>query len=350
VDITTPATFTGPLIIAAGGGAAGWGGSSTGPHLDAFIQGTGSIWVREEFLWENVEATKGSYDWSYYDHYMAEASQRSIRIYAEITSPPSWAPADYSADYAVFVSAFIKRYGSQGAFWKTNSGVATTAITHYTFLNEPYYFEGNLYDPAFYARLVVAATTAGRAADPQCLFYIQAGMQSALENGMWVWWVDAMYDAEPNLNDYFDGVDAHAYGDNVVDLYCMNDPNGYQNYDKLRHIEDLRTLFVNQGAASKPFWLMEAGFSTCTDLTQCVTEAQQVLDFQQLMNYVTGPWSTFVQFVNIYALQDEVTQPTNSVFNNYGIYHLNPADPDDLSLPKPAATYLATFFQRYRGA
>ena len=38
-------------------------------------------------------------------------------------------------------------------------------------------------------------------------------MQSARDsNGNWQWWTDALYQAVPDLNNYFDGVAVHPYG------------------------------------------------------------------------------------------------------------------------------------------
>ncbi len=60
--------------------------------------------------------------------------------------------------------------------------------------------------------MVKAATTAGRAADSSAKFSIAAETTGRNVNGKWLGWIDALYQAVPDLNTYFDVVVVHPYG------------------------------------------------------------------------------------------------------------------------------------------
>ena len=91
-------------------------------------------------------------------------------------------------------------------------------------------------------------------------------MQSAQDaNGNWQWWTDALYQAVPDLNNYFDGVAVHPYGTDTTTLHPEIAGQPYNNYDSLQRIQDIHQQFINHGAANKPFWITEIGWSTCTN-------------------------------------------------------------------------------------
>jgi polysaccharide biosynthesis protein PslG len=342
-DVTS---VTGPLVVGLNDGSAGWGGASTGPRLDAVTSQTGTSWVREEFLWSAVEPSPGTFDFSYYDHYMLLAAEHGLHVLALLDGSPSWAASNPNAipsdpnTYAQFVAAFIARYGPHGSFWQSYPSLAGSAITTYELWNEPYFSSGNGgdYDPAAYAQLVRAAAIAGRAVDPSVTFLLEAEMQSEMTNGQWVWWVDALYQAVPDLNSYVDGVAVHDYGANTTSVPEMVPGKPYDGYGHILRIENLRQQFIAHDAGSKPFWITEAGWSTCTDSSSgCVNESQQASNLQTLFSYVDGPWRSFVQAAFIYSFQDG-TDPSN-VQDGYGLTHLD-------GTAKPA---LAVFRQAVAG-
>ena len=135
-------------------------------------------------------------------------------------SPPSSPPSSH-------------RYGPHGSFWTSHPTLTKTPITTFELWNEPYYDNGDNgdYNPGRYARLVKAAGAAGHAADPSAKFLIAAENQCALVSGTWVWWIDALYQAVPDLNNYFDGVAVHPYG---TDLTNVSYPTPGQAYNGLR--------------------------------------------------------------------------------------------------------------------
>jgi polysaccharide biosynthesis protein PslG len=339
----TPASLSGGLVVGLNANAAGWGGASTADRLDLVIGATHTKWLREEIDWATVEPQPGVFDFSYYDHFMQLAAQRGERILALLYDTPSWAgpsynsiPADPSA-FAQYVAAVINRYGPHGSFWSQNPAVNASPITTWELWNEPYLGSGDdgVYDPARYARLVKAAGIAGHGADPSAKFLVGAEMQSAMTNGAWQWWVDALYEAVPDLNSYFDGVAVHDYGSDVTTLNPIVPGQPYDNYGHIRRIEDIHQQFINHNAATKPFWITEAGWSTCSDSSSCVTPAQQAANLATLFGYIKGSWSSFVQGAFIYSYGDG-SNPA-STQGGYGLTYLNGSAKPALAVFQQAA-------------
>jgi hypothetical protein len=92
-------------------------------------------------------------------------------------------------------------------------------------------------------------------------------------------------------------------------------------------IENLRHQFVAHGAADKPFWITEIGWSTCNDSPDCVSPAQQEDNLATFLNDARGMWSNWVQAVFVYHYTDG-PDPSN-VQDAYGLTNYN-------GTPKPA--------------
>ncbi len=309
---TPPAATSGGLIVGLNANVSGWGNASTAPRLDQVVSQTQTKWLREEFDWSTVEPTQGHFDFSYYDHFMLLAAQRGEHVLPLLYSTPAWAGANYNSiptdptAFAQYVSAIIGRYGTNGSFWTQYPSLRAMAPTTWEIWNEPYLSTGDNgnYDPAAYAQLVKASAIAGRAADPNAKFLMAAEMQSAQDaNGTWQWWVDALYEAVPDLNHYFDGIAVHDYGDDVSTLNPTIAGQPYDNYGHVRRIEEIRAQFLAHGA-NQPFWITEAGWSTCTTDTRCVSPAVQASDLTTLFGMIHGSWSGFVQAAFIYSYGD----------------------------------------------
>jgi polysaccharide biosynthesis protein PslG len=321
---------SGTQIVGLNADVSGWGGASTADRLNQVLSSTGAKWLREEFDWAKIEPQPGQFDFSDYDHFMLEAAQRGERVLALLYETPSWAGSNYNSipsnpsAFAGYVAAVVGRYGPHGSFWKQHPGLAGSAVQTFEVWNEPYVTTGDNgdYDPGRYARLVKAAAIAGHRVDPQVKFLMAAEMQSAMVQGRWQWWVNALYKAVPDLNRYFDGVAMHDYGTNVNTLNPMVAGRPYNNYGHILRIENLRQQFVAQGAADKPFWITEAGWSTCTDPgADCVSQDQQAANLQTLFNDMQGPWRTWVKAAFIYNYGDGV-DPSN-VQDAYGLTNLD---------------------------
>jgi polysaccharide biosynthesis protein PslG len=333
---------SGPLLVGLSVGAAGWGGDTTAPQLDRMVSSTGAKWFRDEFVWSRIEPSPGRFNFAYYDHYMLLVGERGLHIVAQLAGTPRWAgptatsvPAD-PAIYADYVAAVVRRYGPGGSFWRQHPALAGSAISTFELWNEPYFSSGNgdVYNPGRYARLVKAASIAGHAAAPSGKFLLEAEMETHW-NRVWTWWVDALYQAVPDLNRYFDGIAVHDFGTDVKDLSPIVAGKPYPNYGRIRRLVDLRRQFLEHGAGRKPFWIMESGWATCTQhVIDCVTPAQHAANLKTFFHYLQTSWKNWVQAVFVYRYRDGA-QP-NTVQGGYGLVHLN-------GEPKPALRVFKQF-------
>ena len=323
-----PTAVAGGLVVGLANGAAGYGGASTAPQMTRMTDGTDSKWFREAFMWSTIEPREGQFNFAYYDHYMLVAGQHGVHIVGELVGTPKWAgrqPFSIPANpqpFAEFVAAVVARYGVGGTFWQSHPGLAGSAVTTFELWNEPYFSSGNAghYNPGRYARLVKAASIAGHAVSPSTNFLIEAEMEAHL-NGVWTWWVDAMYKAVPDLNSYFQGVAVHDFGTDVKHLYPIRAGQPYPNFGRLRRIQDLRAQFVSHDGGDKPFWILESGWSTCTTPGQgCVTQKQQAANLRTLARYIEGPWKAWVQSLFFYRYKDS---DPKTVQGAYGLIQVN---------------------------
>jgi hypothetical protein len=317
-----------PLVIGLNANVSGWGGASTPGRMTQVAGQTGAKWLREEFNWATIEPSKGSFNWSYYDHFMTVAAQQGEHILVVFDGTPRWAgatsntiPSDPST-YAGAVAALAARYGAQGSFWTSHPTLTADPIGTVELINEPYFSNGDSgdYNPARYAQLVKASATAGRAANPAVKYLLSAEVTGVQHGSTWTDWVDALYQAVPNLNNYFDGVAIHPYG---ADFTGLSGLAGNQ----MRRTELLRQEFLSHGAADKPMWITEIGWPTCTNAGEaggqrCTTEAGQVAELNALIGYLKGGWAPYVQGVFLYHYQDFSTNATDSEAN-YGMTTVN---------------------------
>ncbi len=309
------------------------------PRLDQIESQTGAKWMRQDFFWSDIEPQQGVFDFSLYDQYVLDSAQHGVHLLPLLFDPPSWAapsdtsiPSDPTA-YAAFVAAVVHRYGPHGSFWTQHTTLAAYAIQTFELWNEPYYDNGNggNYDPARYAHLVKAAGIAGHAADPSAKFLIAAENQAQQVGSTWVWWVDALYQAVPDLNNYFDGVAVHPYGNDLTSLSFPTPGQAYDGYSQIRRVEAIRQEFVNHGASDKPLWITEIGWPTCTSgSNRCTTPTGQANDLQTVFNYAHTTWKNYVQGIFVYSYDDSSPDPTDPE-HDYGLAYNN-------GTPKPALT------------
>jgi polysaccharide biosynthesis protein PslG len=314
----------------------GWG-TSQAQRMNQIENQTATKWIREAFDWSQIEPQNGSYDFSNYDTLVTLAAQNGVHILANLLSAPSWAaatwntiPSDPSA-YASFVATVVSRYGPHGSFWTNHPTLTKDPITTYELLNEPYYDNGDNgdYNPGRYARLIKAAGAAGHTADPSAQFLLAAENQSQLVSGTWTWWIDALYQAVPDLNTYYDGIAVHPYG---TDLTSASFPG----YDQIRRVESIHQQFSTHNAADKPLWITEIGWPTCTNggSDRCTTATGQANDLTTVFNYARGSWKSYVQAVFIYGYQDNDPNSADPE-NDYGIVAND-------GTPKPALSVFKT--------
>jgi polysaccharide biosynthesis protein PslG len=102
--------------------------------------------IRQTFDWSTIERSRGVYDFSYHDAYVAKASAHGLRILPVLFNPPAFhrptrgraaCPPRRMASFARFAKAVVRRYGRRGTLWKQRRDVPKNAITAYQIWNEP---------------------------------------------------------------------------------------------------------------------------------------------------------------------------------------------------------------------
>jgi len=302
---------------------------------------TGVQAIREDISWSLTEPHENQYDWSSYDAVVRTATEAGLMVLPILDDPPAWAssgqgclPSD-PAPYAAFTAATVARYGPGGEFWRENPELPDRPLVWYELWNEPWTACNG--DPATYARLVVAAVTAGRAASLSARFLIGADTSVTTASGGRVDWIPGMYAAEPDLGRYFDAVSVHPYGGNP-DVYT---PGGNTD-DQPARLEQVHAELAARGDGDKPLWVTEIGWSTCSGASDCVTEAQQAQYLEEFLRDAVTIWSSYVRAVFVYDLRDIAPAPADDQQAWFGL--LRP----DLSR-KPAWTVLHNFAQQLGG-
>ena len=146
------------------------------------IQAAGFGWVRQEFIWDQIEPeakgnhvdTKNHVDaWAKWDRIVDDAQQYHVQLIVRLDYAPAWAtagnpfsgqcpticpPPNNPQDFADFASAVASRYKGK--------------IAAYQIWNEPnlqHEWAGKPLSPAAYTALLKAGYTAIKAADPAAL-------------------------------------------------------------------------------------------------------------------------------------------------------------------------------------
>src|SRR3990172_3254050 len=102
-------------------------------HIADRVDELGVTWVRIGIYWDQVEPSKGHFDWRGPDAMIDRATERGLKVFATIHATPRWAsghrsaaaPPMHARDWKDFVSAVAERYKNQ------------TALRAYGMWNEP---------------------------------------------------------------------------------------------------------------------------------------------------------------------------------------------------------------------
>jgi len=146
------------------------------------LRSAGAGIVRQTFDWARIERSPGSYDLRFYDRFVADLTQRNLRVLPIVFNPPpfrSSAPAvdprrgtyppARPADMGRFAAVLTRRYGPGGTIWRENPKLPYRPIRSWQIWNEPnlpvYWPTGP--DPAAYVRLLRATGRAIERVDPK---------------------------------------------------------------------------------------------------------------------------------------------------------------------------------------
>ncbi|MFN8451367.1 MAG: hypothetical protein U0521_22985 [Anaerolineae bacterium] len=78
-------------------------------------------WVKEQVRWQDIEKSKGNFDWFETDTYLTATAEKGLKVLASVVTAPDWArepgadltqhgPPANPQDYADFVVALLRRY------------------------------------------------------------------------------------------------------------------------------------------------------------------------------------------------------------------------------------------------
>lgn len=94
------------------------------PDLEAHFQAMqdlGVKWVRQDFIWRQIERAPGQYQWQAYDQLVATAREHGIQLLGCLAYAPSFhdptTPAGADA-YAKFAEAAARRYAGRVDYWQ----------------------------------------------------------------------------------------------------------------------------------------------------------------------------------------------------------------------------------------
>lgn len=297
------------------------------------VAALGVHWIREELDWPVAEPRPGVYRWGSFDRLFEASARHHLHVLPLILSTPGWTgsqplalPTDTGA-FADFVAHLARRYGPRGTFWRAHPRLdAAVAPQWFELWNEPYttaYSTGGV-NPARYARVVVAATRAGRAANPRTKWLMAADLDYRDSDDHEHGWLDALYAAVPDLNRYFDGVAVHPYSFLSPDAGSGAGPLD----ERFARVGAIESVLRHHGAGAKPMWITELGWSTCNARPDCTTQHDQAQWLADAFSLVRGRYSHFVRAVFVYHLDDFAVAPDDRE-DHYGLLSLGGA-------PKPA--------------
>lgn len=299
--------------ITLGANVRGWrdGGAIDDRLATAASDGTRT--TRVDVSWSDEEPQPGRYAREAYDARFRALARAGMRAVVVLDGTPSWAGAesDYAADpagFARFTARTVARYGAGGSFWAENPGLdGRLAPIWFELWNEPYFSSSsaNRRDPAAYGRLVKAAATAGRAANPR-VKYLLAGDTVVYDDvrGRWRDWFTAVFGDTPGLLRVVDGIALHPYFRGGAADY---DPRSSRFQGQFLRLDAIRDQLRRVGAGKLPWFVTEVGSATCRDRSSnafCTTERGQAANFRGALALLRTRYAANVRAVLAYRAED----------------------------------------------
>jgi hypothetical protein len=230
----------------------------------------GGVMIRRDFVWSEIEPTKGAFDFTAYDALVAQAESANVKLLGTLDYGAPWANAssngdiDYPPtnpqDYADYAAAVAARYAGKVDDWEIwnepNQGLRFWKPT----------LSG---DPAAYGALLEAAYTSIHAAAPSARVLLGGTVFTPqIIEGAIPFLSDA-YSAHPDLAQHFDVAGVHTYQSyppqTAPETGVLADP---PLEDK---IQMHAWLLAQHGASATPIWITELGwpvYGTVDEATQ----------------------------------------------------------------------------------
>jgi exo-beta-1,3-glucanase (GH17 family) len=113
-------------------------------------------------------------------------------------------------------------------------------------------------------------------------------------------WVDTLYAAIPNLNEYFYAFADHPY-------WYGHDPAAPGDSGPFTRLDALRQRMDEHGAANKPIFITEYGESTANCGSECVSEAEQAEHLKAMLTAAIDRTEWKVEMISVFQLLDRGT-------------------------------------------
>lgn len=281
-------------------------------------------WARQSFLWEEIEPTRGEYDWTKYDNIVGLYRKNGFNIIARLDRPPAWArktasgsgasgPPDNIDDYGDFIEAFARHYQGQ--------------VYYFQIWNEPNlareWNDGPI-DPSTYVRLLRTAFRRAKAIDPNIRILsaplaITLGTPYAPDSDKWrdmndLDFLTALYEA--GAQEYFDVFSANAFG-----LRSPPDESPDPQRLNFQRVVLQHQIMQKYGDSSKPVWINEFGWNASPDwfskeklIWGRVTEEAQANYTVQAIDFARKNWPWAGVFSIWYFRQVGDISPDNAEY------------------------------------
>lgn len=249
-----------------------WDEAKADTHLGAVGKIPNAYWRRDWFYWNDVESTKGKYDWSVFDERIWDYQKQGIYLIMQVMPFANWdqefchpedkyisyfdekkggtlrvgKPCDMES-YAIWLATFVERYDGDGV---DDAPTLLIPVRYWEIGNEPLideefitnqktkFFVGTSED---YLDILKTSYQVVKLADPNSKV-LMAGPAGWIKSDQEAW--QPFFEAKPGA--YFDIVDIHSIDTTHEreDMYVI----GYQEF------------LQKYGLADKPLFVTEAQF------------------------------------------------------------------------------------------
>ncbi|MEA2400311.1 MAG: polysaccharide biosynthesis protein PslG [Thermoleophilaceae bacterium] len=134
--------------------------------------------VRLTFAWEDLESSKGNYNYGTVDRLVRAAAAHRLQVLLNVTQTPRWATSKPDGDwwrappkdpqtFGAMIGAFARRYGPTGTFWAENPTLHRQPIRSWQIWNEenaPWHWSTRPWAPS-YTKLLKSAYQSIKAVD-----------------------------------------------------------------------------------------------------------------------------------------------------------------------------------------
>ena len=317
--------------------------TADGVSFAAQVEGyaaTGAGWVRMGFSWRQTETTPGVFMWPR-DDMVTSFRATGMKVLGVLSATPAWATEPTCeqthgakcaptnpAHFAAYAAAVAERYDGDGVM----DAPGSPRVHAWEIWNEPNIaaFWRPAPDPAAYTRLLGAAATAIRAADPEATI-VSAGLSPAGGAHAPAEFLRAMY--ANGAAGSFDALGFHPYSYPAFPTKIAA-WNAWQQMFNTSLPATLRSLMIANGDGAKQIWATEYGAPTGGDTNndgvslcalgdtlglnedRCLGEDRQAAMVTEAYDlWQSYPWAGPLFW---YSYQD-LNTGTLSIENNFGL-------------------------------